>query len=60
MGDGPAAEEVRQRADEGADGGEGEDVGEGDPGPAVLAANVGVDVRRDGAEEVQGNLRAGP
>lgn len=59
-GDVAAPEEVREGADEGAHGAQGEDVGQRDPRPAVGAANVGVDVRRDGAEEVDGDLGPRP
>lgn len=69
-------EEVGERADEGADGCEGDEVGLHEPNPAVGAADVAVDVGWDGAcqvldgwisrddegrtEEVDGDLGADP
>jgi hypothetical protein len=60
QGDVPPAQQVGEGADEGADGCEGEEVGEDEPDPAVCAADVGVDVWGDAAEEVDGDLGAGP
>jgi len=59
-GDPPAAHDVGNGTDEGAHGGEGEEVGEDKPDPAVGAAYVGVDVGGDAAEEVDGDLAACP
>ena len=59
-GDVAPAHEVGEGADEGTDGGEGEEVAQHEPDPAVCAAYVGVDDGGDAAEEVDGDLRAGP
>ena len=59
-GDVAAAHEIGHGADEGAHRGEGEEVAENEPDPSVGAANLSVDVGWDSAEEVDGELGAGP
>lgn len=59
-GDPSAANDVGDGTDEGAHGGEGEEVGEDKPDPAVCSAYVGIDVGGYAAKEVDGDLAACP
>ena len=55
-----AAKEIGQSANKGAQGCVGDQVANNEPDIAVEAANVLVDQRKHGAEQIQGDLRANP
>lgn len=60
QGDISSTHQIRKGSDKGANGRERQEVGQDIPYPSIDAANVTVDVGRHGAEEVDGDLRAGP
>jgi hypothetical protein len=55
-----SAHQVGDGTDEGTDGGQGEEVGQNEPNPAVRASKVAINVWRYATEQVHWNLAAGP